>query len=197
MVLWEITLGTAYFLGLRRTYKLALRIQRRIVGPNHPKIRQFLHRRTRSVFDVAVRVHQSTQQRPIEVGRNFGNWILRWLDRVKSSAQIRAQPTRLLTCSNHIPKNVASSGHAFRYQRPIFHSKYQERKVRSFFAPWNIHLRSFPTIAMMMQPLRPAGMNGQYRHASHYMPSSSALDYRIDRVQSIFRKDIAQWMLRN
>lgn len=44
MVLWEITLGTAYFLGLKRTYRLALRIQRRIVNPNHSQIRQFLHR---------------------------------------------------------------------------------------------------------------------------------------------------------
>ncbi|EHA8590582.1 Peroxidase 6 [Cocos nucifera] len=197
MVLWEITLGTAYFLGLRRTYKLALRIQRRIVGPNHPEIRQFLHRRTRSVFNVAVRVHESIQQRDIEVGRNLGNWILRWLDHVKPSALIRAQPASLPTCSNNIPKHVASSGQTFRCQRPIFQTKYQERKVRSFFSPWNIQLRSFPTIAMMMQPLRPAGMNGQYRYASHYMPSSSALDYRIDRVQSIFRKDIALWMLRN
>lgn len=44
MVLWEITLATAYFLGFRRTYRVALRIQRRIVGPRHPEIRQFLHR---------------------------------------------------------------------------------------------------------------------------------------------------------
>ena len=44
MVLWEITLGTAYFLGLKRTYKLALRIQRKLVSPKYPKIRQFLHR---------------------------------------------------------------------------------------------------------------------------------------------------------
>ena len=44
MVLWEITLGTAYFLGLKRTYRLALRIQRRLISPEHPRIRQFLHR---------------------------------------------------------------------------------------------------------------------------------------------------------
>ncbi|KAJ9548794.1 hypothetical protein OSB04_021337 [Centaurea solstitialis] len=43
MVLWEITLGTAYFLGLKRTYKLALRIQRRLVHPKYPKFRLFLH----------------------------------------------------------------------------------------------------------------------------------------------------------
>ena len=32
MVLWELTAITAYFLGLRRTYRLALRIQRRRLG---------------------------------------------------------------------------------------------------------------------------------------------------------------------
>ncbi|CAI9291446.1 unnamed protein product [Lactuca saligna] len=71
MVLWEITLGTAYFLGLKRTYKLALRIQRRLVGPTRPKIRQFLQRKTRSIFDVALKVHREVQQRDIEVGRNL------------------------------------------------------------------------------------------------------------------------------
>lgn len=44
MVLWEITLGTAYFLGLKRTYRLALKIQRKLISPKHPKIRQFAHR---------------------------------------------------------------------------------------------------------------------------------------------------------
>ncbi|MQM11573.1 hypothetical protein Taro_044477 [Colocasia esculenta] len=44
MVLWEITLATAYFLGLKRTYKLALKLQRRVVTPRHPKLRRFLHR---------------------------------------------------------------------------------------------------------------------------------------------------------
>ncbi|KAK9218501.1 hypothetical protein WN943_007143 [Citrus x changshan-huyou] len=44
MVLWEITLGTAYFLGMKRTYRLALRIQGRVISPKHPRIRQFVHR---------------------------------------------------------------------------------------------------------------------------------------------------------
>ncbi|BAF07679.1 Os02g0127900 [Oryza sativa Japonica Group] len=44
MVLWELTAITAYFLGLRRTYRLALRIQRRLIGPNHPRIRHFVYR---------------------------------------------------------------------------------------------------------------------------------------------------------
>ncbi|KAA8525848.1 hypothetical protein F0562_007703 [Nyssa sinensis] len=89
MVLWEITLGTAYFLGLKRTYRLALRIQRRLITPKRPKVRQFVHRRTRAVFDVALKVHQNIQERDLEVGRNLGNWILRWLDKMKPSAQIR------------------------------------------------------------------------------------------------------------
>ncbi|KAK9215019.1 hypothetical protein WN944_007022 [Citrus x changshan-huyou] len=44
MVLWEITLGTAYFLGMKRTYRLAFRIQGRVISPKHPRIRQFVHR---------------------------------------------------------------------------------------------------------------------------------------------------------
>lgn len=43
-MLWEITLGTAYFLGLKRTYRLALKIQRRLNCPKYPKIRQFVQR---------------------------------------------------------------------------------------------------------------------------------------------------------
>ncbi|CAL9206844.1 unnamed protein product, partial [Musa hybrid cultivar] len=33
MVLWEMTLATAYFLGLKRTYAITLRIQRRASPP--------------------------------------------------------------------------------------------------------------------------------------------------------------------
>jgi hypothetical protein len=40
MVLWELTAITAYFLGLKRTY----RIQRRLIGPNHPRTRDFVYR---------------------------------------------------------------------------------------------------------------------------------------------------------
>jgi hypothetical protein len=43
-VLWEITLGTAYFLGLKRAYKLASRIQLRVISPKYPRIRQFVQR---------------------------------------------------------------------------------------------------------------------------------------------------------
>lgn len=42
MVLWEIALATTYFLGLKRTFKLVLKTQRRLVSPEYPRIRQFL-----------------------------------------------------------------------------------------------------------------------------------------------------------
>ncbi|KAJ8510832.1 hypothetical protein OPV22_001266 [Ensete ventricosum] len=52
MVLWEMTLAKVYFLGLKRTYRIiTLRIQRRLLGPRHPELRQFPHRRTSGIFD--------------------------------------------------------------------------------------------------------------------------------------------------
>jgi hypothetical protein len=60
-------------------------------------------RRTHAVFDVALKVHRNIQERDIEVGRNLGNWILRWLDQMKPSAQIGGS-------SPGKPPNSASSG---------------------------------------------------------------------------------------
>eukprot|EP01018_Ginkgo_biloba_P034850 Gb_41211 [translate_table: standard] len=89
MVLWELTLATAYVLGLKRTYKLALRLQRRLIPQRRPLVRQFVQRRTRAVFDVVLSVHKNIQDRDIEMGKSLGNWILQGLDRMKPSANIR------------------------------------------------------------------------------------------------------------
>lgn len=91
-MLWELTLATAYWLGLRKTYKLALRTQRRLIGPQHPRLRDFVQRRTRNVFDVALTVHKGIQERDLSVGRSLGNFILRFLDRMRPSAHIRGSP---------------------------------------------------------------------------------------------------------
>jgi len=88
MVLWEITLATAYVLGLPRTYRLALRLQRRLIGSNHPRLRDFAYRRTKAVFTVALNVHKEVQRRDISIGRNIGNRILRFLDRMRPQANI-------------------------------------------------------------------------------------------------------------
>lgn len=90
MVLWEITLATAYFLGLRKTYRLALQIQRRLLRAR-PATRQFVGGRTRAIFRTALHVVHEIQRRDIDMGRNVGNRLLRFLDRMKPSAHIRGE----------------------------------------------------------------------------------------------------------
>ncbi|KAJ9135111.1 hypothetical protein P3X46_032330 [Hevea brasiliensis] len=198
MVLWEITLGTAYFLGLKRTYRLALRIQRRLVSPKRPKIRQFLHRRTRAVFDVALKVHQNIQQRDIEVGRNLGNWILRWLDRMKPSAQIRGplpmKPPNGANTNVNMKKQVTSSSH-LKTSGSIQSPRSQDSSRHLFTASRNMWSQPFPAIAMMMRPPRPAGTITQYRH----LCISGRPDYigGASSFEGVIRKDIMQYLLQN
>ncbi|CAN8290359.1 unnamed protein product [Cochlearia groenlandica] len=194
MVFWEITLGTAYFLGLRRTYRLALKIQRRIVTPNHPKIRLFLHRRTRKIFDVAVSVHKNIQQRDIEVGRNLGNWILRWLDRMKPAAEIRTRPEPPRSTSSNIDK-AKRLAEPSRPKLPQHANTTQTQQGREsdrhlFSSLKHFRQKPFPTVSMMIQPpRRPNGTTTtQYRH---YSAGSVASYVRND----VIRKDILQWMM--
>ncbi|XP_050203514.1 uncharacterized protein LOC126653622 [Mercurialis annua] len=198
MVLWEITLGTAYFLGLKRTYKLALRIQRRLVSPRHPKIRDFLQRRTRAIFDAALTVHQNVQQRDIEVGRNLGNWILRWLDRMKPSAQIRGTLPHP-SSDMKITKQTSSSSH-LKTPGNIQKSRNQDSGRHLFTASRIMWSKPLPTIAMFMRPTRPVG-NGsatQYRYLSIRGPEMASRNYsdvNAMRFDGVIRKDIMQYLL--
>ncbi|XP_057978390.1 uncharacterized protein LOC131164882 [Malania oleifera] len=204
MVLWEITLGTAYFLGLKRTYRLALRIQRRLISSKYAKIRHFVHRRTRVVFDVALRVHQKIQHRDIEVGRNLGNWILRWLDRMKPSAQIRARPP--------VKPPISGTANTITTKQVTNYSSHQKtpgffrRSGRSMDGESNRHLfvssanawpKPFPTLAMMMLPTRPAANSFQYRHLWFSGPEVLRSNNARNGFEGVIRKDIMQWMLRN
>lgn len=194
MVLWEITVATAYFLGLKRTYRLALRLQRRIVGPKHPKIRSFLHRRTHAVFDVALKVLQNMQRIDIGVGKNLGNRILRCLDRLKPSANIRGEPPGKPSSSNnvtnHVPKPTQSQGLA---RSSI---KITDRESGShLFSQMNLPSISFPTLSKMRSS-NAANLNTQYRHI-YSTTSIPNLNYRSGRYEGAFRKDIMQRMLQN
>ncbi|KAJ4839126.1 hypothetical protein Tsubulata_042712 [Turnera subulata] len=181
MVLWEITLGTAYFLGLKRTYRLALKIQRRVISPKHPKIRQFVHRRTRTVFDVALKVHKNIQQRDIQVGRNLGNWILRWLDKMKPSAEIRGSPHLLPpNCSNssrNMTKQLSNSSHP-KAPRNVQDSKNQERDRHLFTSAQNFWRKSVPSISMTMRSPRPSGITTHYRQLSTLSPEMTTTNYK-------------------
>lgn len=130
------------------------------------------HRRTRAVFDVAVQVHQNIQQRDIEVGRSLGNWILRWLDQIKPSAQISVPPMgKPFSNTSNMTKHLTYSSlqkTPGRFQR---------------FSPRNIWPKPFPTIATIMRP----GTSIQYKRLSH----------RRGAFEGVIRKDIMQWMLQN
>lgn len=191
MVLWEITLGTAYFLGLKRTYKLALKIQRKVVSPKCPKTRQFLHRRTRAVFDVAIKVHRNIQDRDIEVGRNVGNFILRCLDRMKPSAQIRNR-SNLPSSGSSSKETMTKHATGTSNHKPPGHSGlFKKDSDRHFFTS----SKPFPSISRMMIPPNPAGTTIHGRNLSTYTPETFRQNYRVNWSGSVIRKDIMQWML--
>ncbi|GMI63886.1 hypothetical protein like AT1G32260 [Hibiscus trionum] len=198
MVLWEIALGTAYFLGIKRTYRLALKIQRRIISRNHPRFQQFVRRRTRTVFDVALKVNRSIQHRDLEVGRNLGNWILRWLNKMKPSVQIRA-PTHQKPHHDagrafmNIPKQVTNSTSS-KTSRIIQSLRNNEAGRHLFRSSTNMWSNSFPTIAMMMRPPSAAGNMTQCRHLCSNGRDTLRLNYV--RGEGVIRKDIMQYMLR-
>ncbi|XP_058777477.1 uncharacterized protein LOC131651795 [Vicia villosa] len=195
MVLWEITLGTAYFLGLKRTYKLALRIQRKLVSPKYPKTRQFLHRRTRAVFDVAVKVHRSIQARDIEVGRNIGNFILRCLDRIKPSARIRGPSQPSINGGNSKESMTKPTAGASNHKPPSHSVPFKKDSDRHLFTA--LTPKPFPSISRMMIPPNPAGTTIHGRFLSTYTSDVFRQNYKVNWSGSVIRKDIMQWMLQN
>lgn len=196
-MLWEITLGTAYFLGLKRTYKLALRIQRRLVAPKYPKIRQFLHRKTRSIFDMAIKVHREVQQRDIEVGRNLGNWILRWLDKMKPGAQIRPGKPTQSNINSAVKKQLPDSS----YQKPpqshgtSYRRNGDRESNRHLFTSTKSWHASYPTISMMMKPAEPVGTNTHYRR---FISGLDTFELKSTKFgfNGVIRNDIMQWMMK-
>ncbi|CAN8285105.1 unnamed protein product [Cochlearia groenlandica] len=187
MVLWEIAVGTAYFLGLRRTYRLALKTQRRIVSPNHPRLRNFLYRRTHQIFDIALRVHKNVQQRDMEIGRNLGNWILRWLDRMKPSAQV--------LLSKHTEPSLDKGKRLLestRLKPPHANTQSREVSRNLFLSLRNLRPKVFPIGSMMsIKPPRPTGTTTQYRNYGLVKPI-----YARGGFDGVIRKDISQWMAR-
>ncbi|XP_061351620.1 uncharacterized protein LOC133296618 [Gastrolobium bilobum] len=192
MVLWEISLATAYFLGLKRTYKLALRIQRRIITPKHSNFRQFVNRRTRDVFDVAIKVHRNIQESDIKVGRNMGKFILRWPYQMKPSVL----PTDRTSSSIRMSKLIAARTSN---QKTLGHYRLFKRDSDSnlFNSSSRIWLKPFPTIARMTRPPSPAGTITHSRHFNIYAPYVFRPNYRENWLGGVIRNDIMQFMLQN
>ncbi|PKA50085.1 hypothetical protein AXF42_Ash019603 [Apostasia shenzhenica] len=219
MVLWEITAATAYFLGLKKTYRIALRLQRRLIRPNHPRIRRFLHRRTcaifevvvkvctichgyigvprqtRAIFDVAVKVHKNIQQRDLEAGKILGNRFLRFLDRMKPSAQICLPPGQLQDNSTPITSHPYNCESSLGARRP--NSKISDRGPadnRKLFTSFHMPSVAFPSFTMM-KPTKPGFLSHQ-RHFSFNAtgPLTPPLFYKKGPYAGVLRGDIAQWM---
>ncbi|VFQ89394.1 unnamed protein product [Cuscuta campestris] len=212
MVLWEITLASAYFLGLKRTYRLALKIQRRVISPEYPKIRQFAYRRTRGVFDVALKVHRKIQERDLEAGRNLGNWILRWLDKAKPTANIRGQhPPPCIGGGSQNTKITDKKPDGFRKYDPLNHQdKGPSRHLSTSLSSSSSSSRNlllpktFPSVAMMMRPgvaatTTATSIHHQFRQLSIYRQPADSTKASLGSFScngSIIRNDIMQWIRR-
>ncbi|XP_038888705.1 uncharacterized protein LOC120078506 [Benincasa hispida] len=197
MVLWEIALATAYFLGLKRTFKLALKTQRRLVSPKHPRIRQFLRGRTRAVFDVSVKVHHTIQRQDIKVSTKLSSWISRWLNQMKPSAETHEHPNGTINTGMKMIKKVSNS--YLKHQtssRAVIGRKFDQylsstSSVHRWPKPF------FPTIAMIMRQRKPAGTLNQYRQFSICGSDGLKTNYRRRSFDHGIREDIMQWMLQN
>lgn len=147
-------------------------------------------RRTRSVFDVAVTVHKNIQQRDIEVGRNLGNWILRWLDSMKPSAQIRRPPSDLPSTSSNLPKHIAKASQSHGVKENNIKAT-DESNGRVLFSSLNIRLKHIPTIPMMSEVRKSAEWNSPCSRIS-----SKPYSFSFQRRNlPVFRDDIGKWML--
>ncbi|OVA09904.1 hypothetical protein BVC80_1751g59 [Macleaya cordata] len=156
--------------------------------------------RTRAVFDMAITVHRKIQERDLEVGRNIGNWVLRWLDRMKPSAQIRAiapkQPPSAGNTTKQVPKSDLQQPPRT-IQKSDCRSADPKSDGRLFTTSMNMTPKSFPTWMKMMRPSNPTSTNTQYRHLCISMPDIPRINYGIGRYEGVIRKDIMQWMVRN
>ena len=137
----------------------------------------FFHSQVRAAFDVALKFHRNIQERDIEVGRNVGNWILRWLDRLKPSAQICGPPEKL----SHGP-SMSMTNHGMKSSNPKTPGVQTSKPT-------------FSTIAMMMRHPRPAGTITQYRHLQTNGSDQLSLNYNRNGFDGVLQKDIRQWLL--
>ncbi|GAQ77919.1 hypothetical protein KFL_000050550 [Klebsormidium nitens] len=74
MVLSEAILISAYFLGLRRAYRLVLKTERKVLR-RVPRIQQFAERNIKHVFRLAQRGIKEVEQRDLAFGKYLGGLV--------------------------------------------------------------------------------------------------------------------------
>jgi len=150
---------------------------------------------------MAVKVHGTIQERDIEVGRNLGNRILRWLDRMKPSANIRGAPERLPGLNNFHSNTTKQDVNHYQKRHGILQRLRTRnvdqgssgRHLLSTARIRNAWRRSLPSIAMMMRPRNPIGNITQYRQLCSKHSEPLAQSYS-GAFGGGTRKDIALWM---
>jgi hypothetical protein len=141
-----------------------------------------------------VSVHKNIQQRDLEVGRNLGNTILRWLDRMKPSAEIRSHPPGPPNGSSERSRNLSSTSRSAGAQKTASKtSPHDSSGGKMLFSRLNLRPKSFMVLPTMTQPNR-INSSSQCRRVS-CSPFPSAATKRRLLTEDVFRKDIAQLMV--
>lgn len=147
------------------------------------------------MFNVAVSVHKNIQQRDLEVGRNLGNAILRWLDRMKPSAEIRPRLPDPPNGSSEQYKHFSSTSRSAGAQKTASKtSTHDSSSGKMLFSQLNIRPKSFPILPMMAQPNR-ISASSQCRRFSYSPLFPPVTAKRKGLMEGVFRKDIAQLMV--
>lgn len=124
---------------------------------------------------MALKVHREVQQRDIEVGRNLGNWILRWLNKMKPAAQIRKPPP---TQSNNNPVKTTTKTQSAEKPPHKYGITYVRNKDRE----------SSRRLFTLAYPTEPVGINNTgYRQFNTCALKSTK--------NEVIRNDIMQWMM--
>lgn len=148
---------------------------------------------------MALKVHLKIQERDIEVGRSFGNWILRWLDKMKPEAQIRGSPPPGISSSTNVIKQLKNNSSHLNKNNQGGLSKYNGRNMDKesdrhlFTAARNVWSRSFPTMSMTMKPS--GHSNSQYRQYGTGGSELFTVKYGKFGSAEVLRNDIRNWIM--
>nr|GEY50720.1 hypothetical protein [Tanacetum cinerariifolium] len=146
--------------------------------------------RTRTVFDATLKIHSEIQKRDLEVGRNLGNWILRWLDKMKPAAQIQAvgsTPLQYVSTTTRMPTRQLLE--AYR-QKTLGGFRYRETGRRLVTSSRNLWHTTYPTVAKLLRRRNPLASNIQYRQLV-----SNAESYKFGYgINGVIHDDIMQYL---
>ncbi|KAL3361803.1 hypothetical protein AABB24_014592 [Solanum stoloniferum] len=147
---------------------------------------------------MALTVHRKVQERDIEAGRNLGNWILRWLDKMKPSANIRGSDNNAITSATKQLRNSSHSAKPEAFQKYGAGKDKESSSRHLFTSARNTWQKAYPTISMMMKPRSPAGTNIQYRQFNTVLPTSfKPMNHAKHGFEGVIRPDILQWIQRS